>query len=1072
MKSPIKLLAALFLISSVNFAQTTLINVPTLSPNGQSMAFNFQGDIWIADVNGKNPRRLTIHEAYDTNPLWSHDGKTIVFESDRYGNKDIFTIPASGGAVKRLTYHSAHDVASDVTSKGDVLFATRRYFAQVEKESEIFILKKNSGTPTRFMDALGYHAKLSPNGKFIAFTKGRCRLEREAYQGPANRDIWLYDITNDTYKQITTFAGNDFYPQWGNDSTLYFQSSRTGRYNVHKVSISETGAKDGIITAITDFQDMGLSSYHISREGNTLVMNKGDKVFKMNLNTNSLEEVKINIHSDYRFDPIVHKTYNSNVKDIALSPNGKYVALSIRGELFIRSTNKDKKRTVNVSNSAYRDRMPTWLNDSTLLFISDRAGQNDLYVVKSSDKEESNLFKTLKHEITRITETEEDESLPVLAANGRSIAYVRGRGELIVAKIDGNANLYDETVLLNGWDTPNGVSWSPDSNWLAYSLNDLDFNREVYIHSADNSKEPVNISMHPKRDTDPVWSPDGKKLMFSSNRNNNDYDVWFTWLSKEDWEKTKQDWEEEPDEKEDSKNKKDTENIKEKASVERIKIDFENIHERQVQVTAFVGGEFGKLFSKDSETIYYTTGNGSRGNAKVSSDLFKIKWDGRDKKAVTLNDTKPKNLVVNNDKSTVYFTKSEGSLSSIDLSKDKLENLAFTAKMNIDYNGESKQIFNEAWKAIRDGFYDPDFHGQDWNKLRQVYEPLALGASTRVDFQHMINRMLGQINASHMGLYRVETREDIQKESTGLLGVELELSSGEDLRVVNVIENMPASREVSQLMQGDIIKSVNGVILSKQTNIYSLLEGTSNEKIYINVERDGVSKEIVLRPKSSNRIENYKAWVSERKRLTDLYSGGKLGYIHIQGMNWESFERFERELTAAGLGKQGIVVDVRYNGGGWTTDYLMAVLNVKQHAYTIPRGATKNLKSDHTEFVNHYPFNERLPLASWTRPSIALCNESSYSNAEIFSHAYKALGIGTLVGVPTFGAVISTGSTSLIDGSYVRMPFRGWYVKETQSNMELGPAQPDILVHNNPDDKAKGRDTQLKRAVEELLKQL
>ena len=189
-------------------------------------------------------------------------------------------------------------------------------------------------------------------------------------------------------------------------------------------------------------------------------------------------------------------------------------------------------------------------------------------------------------------------------------------------------------------------------------------------------------------------------------------------------------------------------------------------------------------------------------------------------------------------------------------------------------------------------------------------------------------------------------------------------------------------------------------------------------------------------------------------------------------MNWTSFERFERELMAAGTGKEGVVIDVRYNGGGWTTDYLMAVLNVKQHAYTIPRGAAKDLSTEHKQFKNYYPFSERLPLASWTKPSIALCNQNSYSNAEIFSHAYKELELGKLVGIPTFGAVISTGAQTLIDGSYVRVPFRGWFVKSSEKNMDFNPAMPDIVIENGPDEKAKGKDTQLKTAVDELLKDL
>ncbi|WP_338358322.1 S41 family peptidase [Yeosuana marina] len=1060
------------LLTSICFSQNPIINKPSVSPDGKQIAFNYQGDIWTATINGENTKRLTVHEAYDTNPMWSHDGNSIAFQSNRYGNNDIFIIPSQGGLPKRITFHSAYDYITDYTSDGHIIFSTRRVFAQVEREYETQIVSEKGGTPERYMSTVGFDAKRSPNGKFIVFVKGSCRIEREVYKGPANRNIWLYDIANDAYTQLTTYDGNDFYPQWSDDSTIYFQSSRTGKYNIHKLTINQQGQKTGTIEPITSFKDMGIFSFNVSANGKTIVAVKGDKLYQIDAITKSQNEIHLKLASDFRFDPVVHKTYTNNISDIAISPNGDYSALVIRGELFIRSTNKDNKKTVNVSKSAYRDRMPTWLNDSTLVFVSDRDGQSDLYLLKSDDAKESSLLNSLKHSVVRLTKTAENESNPIISPDGKSIVYTRGRGKLIVSQIDKKGKLSKEITLLDGWATPSDVAWSPDSKWLAYSLEDLDFNGEIYIHKADNSQKPVNVSMHPKQDNRPIWSADGKKLVFSSDRNNGDYDVWFVWLNISDWEKTEQDWEEEKNNEDKKDDKKGDKEKSDSKIVKDITIDFDNIFQRLVQVTNFVGGEFAQYISSDGKTIYYTTGNGSNGDAEVESDLYKISWDGKDKKEITTKNKKPSRITADNKGKTLFMTLSSGSLSSVNLSDDELENLAISAKMDIDYSEESDQIFEEAWKAINDGFYDPNFHGQDWNALKNVYKPLAMKASTRVDFKNIFNWMLGQINASHMGLYGGEQREDLQRESTGLLGVEFKPKNNGSLEVSNVTYGMPADRVASTIQVGDIITSVNGTKLSNDLNVYSLLEGTSNEKIYLDVKRGNNAVEVVIRPQSSNRKENYNAWVRERKRLTEKYSNGKLGYIHIQGMNWQSFEEFERELTSAGLGKKGLVIDVRYNGGGWTTDYLMAVLNVKQHAYTVPRGAADNLEKEQTKFVNHYPFSERLPLAAWTKPSIALCNSTSYSNAEIFSHAYKTLGIGTLVGEPTFGAVISTGATYLIDGSYVRMPFRGWYVKSTKSNMELGPAVPDVLVTNNPDDKAKGEDTQLKKAVDTLLKQL
>jgi C-terminal processing protease CtpA/Prc len=291
------------------------------------------------------------------------------------------------------------------------------------------------------------------------------------------------------------------------------------------------------------------------------------------------------------------------------------------------------------------------------------------------------------------------------------------------------------------------------------------------------------------------------------------------------------------------------------------------------------------------------------------------------------------------------------------------------------------------------------------------------------------------------------------------------------MEIVRVVPGSPADRSASKLAVGEVITSINGIPLGGDQNVYALLTNQANEELLLTVDNGGKRREVVIRPTSSLGDELYEAWVDERKRLTADYSNGRLGYIHIQGMNWPSFERFERELMAAGLGKDGIVIDVRYNGGGWTTDYLMAVLNVQQHAYTIPRGATNTLEQ-HREFASHYPYGERLPLSAWTRPAIALCNQNSYSNAEIFAHAFKTLDRGTLVGQPTFGAVISTGGSRLIDGGLVRVPFRAWYVKSTGENMEHGPAVPDILVENAPDSKVRRQDEQLKAAVDTLLKEI
>jgi tricorn protease len=431
---------------------------------------------------------------------------------------------------------------------------------------------------------------------------------------------------------------------------------------------------------------------------------------------------------------------------------------------------------------------------------------------------------------------------------------------------------------------------------------------------------------------------------------------------------------------------------------------------------------------------------------------------------VTKGGKSPKQLQLSADGKTIFMIVSGGKIAK--LKGGKLEYVSFKAKYTIDFKTERKQIFNEAWRALNANFYDPDFHGKDWAALREKYEPIALSASTYEDFAYIFNVMLGQVNASHMGFYPPHNNN--KGETTGLLGVEV-VPTERGVKILRVVPGTPADRNESRLYEGEIITAVTGNEIAPDKNFFSFFANTAEEKVILAVlNKDGDEREVVIRPTSSIKDRLYDEWVERERALTEKFSNGKLGYLHIKAMGWDNFETFDRDLAAAGYGKEGLIIDVRYNGGGWITDYLLTVLNYKQHAYTIPRGAAASLK-EHAKFRTHYPFGERLPYSAWTKKSIALCNSRSYSNAEIFSHAYKTLGIGTLVGEATFGAVISTGGKGLIDGSYVRLPFRAWYVLKTDENMELGPAVPDVEVENPQNWKTDESDLQLKKAVELLL---
>ena len=1064
------LLTLAFLLPLAAQAQDTdpLMRHPSLSPDGQTIAFSYQGDIWTVPVEGGRAVRLTVHEAYEAHPRWRPDGSQIAFISDRFGNDDLYVMDADGSTPTRLTYHSTDDALGSWTTDGRLLFSTERTYVQAEWMPEIHHVPAEGGTPDRLLDALGGSPVMSPDGRFIAFERGANRTSKKGYDGPANRDIWIYDTEADTYTPITTDPTNDYRPIWSGPRTVLFISERTGTYNLHRQAITDAGQTQGAPEALTSFDGDGVRFASAAANGDAVVFERQTDVYVMDLADGAEPRpLAVTVPADYRFDPVERETFTRGLRNYAVSPNGEYVALTLRGELFLMQNDTEERETVRLTRHPYRDRDPAWVNDSTLVFVSDRdGGQYDVYRLESADPEHTDLFEALQYRVTRLTETSEDERILSMSPTGDKIALRRGSftsygaGQLVTASMTDEGTLDDETVLVDSWSAPSSVAWSPDGQWLAYSRADLNFNEEVYIHAADGSRDPVNVSQHPRGDGDPVWSPDGSKLGFISDRSSGDADVWFVWLREEDAERTDEDWDDMEDESDDDM--ADT----------TVTIDFDDIHNRLERVTALPGNEADPVIAADGETFYFVAGRSGRtGRFDTDVDLYSVKWDGSDEKRITQGGVSPYDVRLSPEGEQIVFRHSGGQLARVPTASDKLERLSFAAKMDIDHEAEREQIFQEAWRALDQGFYDPNFHGDDWDALRDKYRDWAMQASTTRDFRDMLNLMLGELNASHMGFYNGD-RAETQRVRTGLLGVEIDpVDNG--VRVERVVPHAPADREASRLREGDVITAVNGESVTDAGNFYALLNDTVEEKVLLAVtDADGNERTVRIRPTGSLSDELYREWVEERKRLTDEYSDGRLGYIHIEGMNWQSFEHFERELYASANGKDGLLIDVRFNGGGWTTDYLLTVLNVRQHAYTVPRGATDDLQTNHEQFRSHYPFGERLPYAAWTKPAATLANQYSYSNAEIFSHAFKTLDHGPLIGQPTFGAVISTGGSGLIDGSYVRMPYRAWYVRATDENMEHGPAVPDVLVENPPAVQATGEDPQLRRAVETLLQSI
>ncbi|TVQ45042.1 MAG: PDZ domain-containing protein [Saprospirales bacterium] len=1074
-KSPLVFLcflSFLFFIQShsvVLLAQAEILaRHPAISPDGKTISFSYQGDIWTAPFEGGTSLRLTLHESYEYNPRFTKDGKHIIFTGNRHGNNDLFRVSTDGSQIERLTWHSASDMNPGMQADGTIFFNTRRAYAVVEREPEVYKIEPGQSTPYRALDALGFNPTPTDDGRLIALEKGTAPQNREPYTGPARRNIFIYNTARSQYHQITEAEAMHVLPRWSG-RTLYYISTQSGIYNIYRQEITNNGQKRGEAEQLTDFEDSGVRHFDISADGKRIVFERKVGLFSLNTESGEIAPIKVGVTRDFRFYPEEKKTFTSDANQYAISPDGKNAALTIRGEIFLTVNNKDHNNTVALTDHAARDENPDWLSDSTLLFTSDRDGKFDIYAVRSSDPENGNIFRTLFRETVRLTDMEEDVMNYWLSNSKDQIAIQVGRGRLYIADIDSSASISNYRLLIDGWAAPGGLVWSPDDQWLAYSMPDLNFNTEIYIHPVDNSMERVNISMHPRRDLNPFWSKDGSKLGFVSDRNNQDYDIWFVWLKKEDWERTRAEWRDidvfgdEGIVVKNGNENDEEENGEEEEENEFIQIDFDRIHDRLVQVTRDVGNEWNLRISPDGETFYFT------GNVANNNALQSIKWDGTDRKTIVEN-FRGGSLHLSDDGKDIYFL-DRGRLQKVSASGGRPDNIPYSARMTIRHQEEMDQMFEEGWRVLGMGFYDPQFHGRDWNQLKDRYKPKAMVASTRQDFRDMFNHMLGQLDASHMGMFGGNP-EETQADRTGNLGIEVKpVRNG--MEVTRVVPMSPADRSVSRLNVGDVISSVNGTQLNPELNFYSLFDETANDRISLRVRRSGGNTEdLIIRPTASINRELYEEWIEQRRQITEKASNGRLGYIHIRGMNLPSFERFERELMASGYGKEGVVIDVRYNGGGFTTDLLMAILNTRQHSYTIPRGATPDIEANKSDFRSNYPFSERLPFPVLMKPSITLINESSYSNAEIFAHAYKDLGHGELVGQPTFGAVISTGAHRLVDGTRVRMPFRGWWTFANDENMEQIPAKPNHYVVNPPDAKGKGEDPQLIKAVQLLLQQI
>jgi tricorn protease len=1065
-----------------------LISGHTLSPDGATLAFAWQGDIWTVSSQGGVAQRLTSDEATDAQPAYSPDGKHLAFISDRDGSRQVYLMPADGGEVTRLTFHTEGYALLEWYPDGQSLLtsASRDHFWR--HSERFFQIKKEPRTGEKLLfDAYGESGTISPDGKRMLFTREGVAWWRKGYRGSQSSQIWLYDFGSGQFSEVARHETGCRSPLWDpSGERFYYVSGQSGSFNLWARDLDSDNEKQ-----LTDFQDDSVVLPCISRDGTTIVFRHLFDLYRLNPAKNEPPQ-KIDIHygGDEARDPMMRRTLKA-ATDVAFSSDGLEIAFIAGGDVWVMDT--ELREPQQVTDTAEEERSITFAPDNkTLLFVSDAGQQCDIWSATRED-DEAYWWQNETFSLKKLTDDTIVEDNLSWSPTGDLVAFTKQRGDLWVMKPDGS----EARCILSSWNAPQ-FDWSPDGKWMVYAISDNDFNRDIHIMPLDGSREPFNLSLHPDNDYDPVWSPDGSMIAFTGRRIGDEVDIYYVYLQADKDEETSRDrklkkaiekiqkvrkkkpaaakpepkaadkpkeddkTDKEGDEKSDKgktdeEAKPDAKEQPQKPEVKPVEIDFEGIHERIKRLSVPDSSESGLFWSHDSKMLAFVASiDGKRGTYTISPP----------------EELKPKLLTTTTGSNARWIKQGNQILwlvSGVPASyaSGKSNSFSFNVQQAVDVGTRYQTAFMQCWRTMRDNFYDGRLNNRNWDAVYRKYAPMAQKAIDASMLADLVNMMLGELNGSHLGFFGRSGRSGSSassqwRETTVHLGLRFDPThKGPGLKVRDVILDGPADKEKSKIVAGEIVLSIDGTDVDPGMDLTTVLNGRLDRDVHLRIQdADGEERKVSLRPTSysSARSALYEMWIRHNRELVEKDSDGKFGYLHIRGMNMSSFYRFEKELYEVAAGKDAIVIDVRENGGGSTTDHLLTILTQPDHAITIPRGGGRG-----------YPHDRRV-YATWNKPIIVLCNQNSFSNAEIFSHAIKTLKRGKVVGVTTAGCVISTGGTSIMDMGFLRLPFRAWFLLDSGEDMELRGAEPHVEIWPAPGEWPAGKDRQLAKALAMLKK--
>ena len=1050
---------------------------PAISPDGKTIVFSYHGDLFTVSASGSEVKHLTVHKAYDFMPIWSPDNKSITFASDRYGNFDIFTIPVEGGTPKRLTFYSGNEYPDSYTPDGkSILFSAtiqdKPSNAQFPSGilSELYSIPAKGGKITQILSTPAEKAMFGKKMKRIIYQdrKGYENIWRKHHTSSVTRDIWLYDTETGKHTKLSTFDGEDRNPVFApNDNEVYYLSEQSGSFNVWKMNITNPTET----SQITFFEKNPVRFLSVSGNG-TLCFGYNGEIYTLTAG-DTPQKVKITLAVDEKENESEFMTLTSNATEMSLSPNGKEIAFIARGEVFVTSV--DYQTTKRITSTPQQERSVSFSPDGrSLLYASERDSSWNIYQTKliRVDEDLFSLSTVLKEE--PVIASKDETFQPLYSPDGKEVAYLQNRETLMII----NLGSKETREVLNGKynysysDGDQWFQWSPDGKniLVQYSPNSL-FMNDVGLVDADGGIDPVNLTNSGYSDTRPKWVMKGNAMIWFSDRegmrshgswgatrdvyalffNKKAYDKFR--LPKEEYELLKLKEKKDKDDNEDNEEDKDPLKIKPEP-VEPVKIDLNNIEDRKIKLTINSSSIADAVLTSDGEKLYYLSKfeDGydlwiNNLKDKETKLLLKLKGGGGSMQL----DKKEENLFLFSGGKIIKIKTKE--------SKPKKKEVQFKAEFNLDKAIERLYMFEHVWRQAKEKFYRPNLGGVDWDYYKTNYEQFLPYITNNYDFAEMLSEMLGELNGSHTGAgYR---HKDKHGDKTANLGIFIDWDyTGKGVKIAEIIEKSPLQQAGSKIKDSDIIEKIDGNEITTNTDYFKLLNHKEGKNTLLSLYNPGTGNrwEETVKPISSGQNGQliYKRWVKNRRAETDSLSQGRLGYVHIRSMNSESFRELYSELLGRDYGKEAIIVDTRFNGGGWLHDDLVTILGGRKYVDFYPHGI-------------HFGYD---PMNKWIKPSAVLISESNYSDAHGFPYAYKTLGIGKLVGMPVPGTMTAVWWETLQDNSlYFGIPQVG--TKDLNGNyLENQQLEPDYKQQQDYDVVIKNRDQQLEKAVEVLFKDI